>query len=155
MADGSAPARRRVLPKPSPPKRLVPREAAPKAWPRPSAGVQSQPDISTTVLVSPRPLSPLLLQPSKPLFEAEHLPALVGQTIALRGLSSSPRNENSRARQATKPDGLSHLSLFRGGFGPRRRNPVHACISHQLPHVLVGVDNDTEVHAIQIGRAHV
>src|ERR1019366_933922 len=53
-SDGSAPARRRVLQEPSQPKRLVPREAIPKASPRPSAAVQSRLDLSTTILVTRR-----------------------------------------------------------------------------------------------------
>src|SRR5450432_1069032 len=50
IADGSAPARRRVLPEPSRPKRLVSREATPRAWPLLSSAAQSWPDISTTIL---------------------------------------------------------------------------------------------------------
>ena len=33
-------------------------------------------------------------------------------------------------------------------LGPRRDEAVHAGISHQLAHVLVGVHYDAEIHAI-------
>src|ERR1039458_9908167 len=47
--------------------------------------------------------------------------------------------------------GVVFPHLFRSAFGPRRRNAVHARVRHQLPHVLVGVDNDPEVHAFHCG----
>src|SRR4051794_2962782 len=40
---------------------------------------------------------------------------------------------------------------FSAAIRPRRRNTVHTRIGHQLPHVLVGMNNDSEVHAIHGG----
>src|ERR1035437_7978297 len=54
------------------------------------------------------PVSPVGPSHTAPLVQLQPKSAEVGQTIALRGLSTQP--EFSKARQATNSDGLSHLA---------------------------------------------
>src|SRR5215471_4218352 len=41
--------------------------------------------------------------------------------------------------------------LFGVPFGPRRHDPVYPRIRYQLPHVLIRMNNDSQVHAVDRG----
>src|SRR5215472_9628623 len=71
--------------------------------------------------------------------------------------TSTPQGSRSRtSRQRTCAPGSETTSAIRAALlvaGPWRHDAGHACIGNKLAHVLVGVNNDTEIHAVHVGVA--